>query len=431
MRKYIYILVSCFLLFLSCEKDPSAPSSNSNEYSIIGKIVDQASGQGLATTLVKIVSNQNAYQTTTGAEGSFSFQNIASGEYLLTTEKSQNEKVLIDTCGNYNTDTPDWGTIYSQTFASITGMIKLECENDYSFINVQLLGTDKSALTTNQGNFRIDFVFPDTYDLYISKDENYKEIRINNLVINQGEVFEIDTTMKYRFKPLALEEVPELNFLDNKKSGFCYADGCFWYTNWHGLYQYDPINQIEEQVYYHYYLGDPYITYDYNDGIWLTMDEPDLHYYRKYSIINSNIIDSVNFNSFPLHNIYNIAYDLINDCLVMFDYTSFYPKIHKYYLKNQNTETVDLQLDEYNFNNYKSIKIRQIFIDPDGKVYFILLIEDLNDKTEIHLYICNNLNDLSLIQIYKFPSTYNYAYRLSYYDNNIYTYSGKLYRLIF
>lgn len=449
MKKYIYILVSCFLLFLSCEKDPSAPSSNSNKYSIIGKIVDQASGQGLATTLVKIVSIQNAYQTTTGAEGSFSFQNIASGEYLLTTEKSQNEKVLIDTCGNYNTDTPDWGTIYSQTFASITGMIKLEGENDYSFINVQLLGTDKSALTTNQGNFRIDFVFQDTYDLYISKDENYKEIRINNLVINQGEVFEIDTTMKYRFKPLILDEATDLSFLTDKDAGFCFASGYFWFTNIKGLLKYDLINNIEEQVYilYNsgpysgiYYLGEPYVTYDYSDGIWLSMDEPSEWYYRKYSIINNGIIDSVRVNTLPSHHPFRIAYDPITDLLVFFQsYTAFYPIIYKYDLQSHNIEPVNLQLEEYDFSNYKEINIDQIFIDPNGKVYFVLVIYDLNDIKKFHLYICNNLTDLDLIQIYKFPDFYNFSGRLSFYNNDIYTiYSryqptigGKVYKLIF
>ncbi len=449
MRKYTYLIFIWFLLFLSCEKDSTAPPSNSNEYSIIGKIVDQASGQGLTATLVKIVNNQNAYQTTTGDLGSFGFQNVTSGDYLLTVEISQNGEVLSDTCGNYNTDTPDWGTIYSQTFATISGIIKLEGEDDHSFINVQLLGTDKSAVTTNQGKFRIDFIFPDTYDLYISKDDNYKEIRINDLLIHQGEIFKVDTTMKYRFKPLILKEVTDLSFLTDKDAGFCFANGHFWITNIKGLLKYDPLNNIEEQVYilYNsepysgiYYLGEPYVTYDYNDGIWLTMDEPNEWYYRKYSIINGGIIDSVKVNSLPTHYPFRIAYDPINDGLILIEsYTAFYPNIHTYNLQNHSVETVNLQLEEYDFNNYKSIKVDQIFIDPNGKVYFTLETIYLDDKKDYHLYVCNNLTDLNLIQIYKFPDFYNFSGRLSFYNNDLYaiyrnnqpTIGGKVFKLIF
>ncbi|MEE9119589.1 MAG: hypothetical protein V3U02_13485 [Calditrichia bacterium] len=112
-------------------------------------------------------------------------------------------------------------------------------------------------------------------------------------------------------------------------------------------------------------------------------------------------------------------------------YTAFYPKIHKYDLQNHSIETVNLQLEAYDFSIYKTIDVSQIFIDPNGKVYFILAIKDLNDIWEYHLYICNNLSDLNLIQIYKFPSTYNYSRRLSYYNNEIYTiYSGKVYKFV-
>lgn len=442
MRTYISIFISSFLLLISCEKNSNHPTSSSNEYSIVGKIIDQASGQGLEGSIVKIVNDQNAYQITSGTGGAFSFQNIKSGEYLLTTESSQNGKILTDTCGNYNTDTPDWGNIYSNTFASIRGTINLDGETDHSFINVQLLGTDKSAITNNRGKFRIDFIFPDTFDLYISKDKNYKEIRLNDLVMHQGDIFEIDTTMLYRFKPLVLEEQTGLDSLSDKDAGFCFASGYFWYTNIKGLLKYDPINTQEEQVFVLnntgpyagiYYLGIPYVTYDYGDGIWLSMDEPSELYYRKYSIINNSITDSIQVKTLPSHHPFRIAYDPINNYLVLFEsYTAFYPKIHKYDLVSHNIETVNLQLEEYEFSNYKDIEISEIFIDPNGKVYFILKIKDLNDIIKYHLYICNNLSELNLIQIYKFPDTYNYSKRLSFYNNEVYTvYGGKVYKLVF
>jgi len=433
MRKLNFILFTFAILFISCTNDSTTPTSNSNDYSIIGKIVDKSSGQGLQGTLVKIESSQNAYQTFTGEEGSFGFQNINSGEYLLSTETSLEGKIVSDTCGYYNTESTNWGTIYTESFASIIGTVQLEGVSDHSFINVQLLGTDKSALTTNQGNFRIDFIFPATYDIYISKEETYKEIRINDLIIKQGDIISVDTTMSYRFKPLALEEDSELDFLINKNSGFCYVNGYFWYTNRYGLIQYDPINQIEEQVYSHspYYLGDPYVTYDYDDGIWLSMDEPYEWYYRKYSISENAIIDSIRLSTLPIHDVFRIAYDPLSDNLILFEsYTAFYPKIHKLDLQSGAIQTVDLQIEEFDFNNYKNIKIDRIFIAPTGKVYFIVITTDLNDIGKYYLYLCNNVIDLKLIQIYKFPDSYKYFNRLSYYNNEIYIIDSKVHKLV-
>ena len=170
MRNINFLLVLYAILFFSCAKDSNTPTSNPTEYSIIGKLVDKSSGQGLQGTLVKIESHQNAYQTFTGEEGNFGFQHINSGEYILSIEISLEGKIVTDTCGSYTTESTNWGTIYTDSFASIIGTIQLEGVIDHSFINVQLLGTDKSALTTNQGKFRIDFIFPDTYDIYISKE---------------------------------------------------------------------------------------------------------------------------------------------------------------------------------------------------------------------------------------------------------------------
>ena len=107
---------------------------------------------------------------------------------------------------------------------------------------------------------------------------------------------------------------------------------------------------------------------------------------------NKNIlfqkIDSIKTSTLPLHRSLRIAYDPVNNCIVLFEsYTAFYPKIHKYDLQNQNIETVNLQLEEYEFSNYKSINIEQIFIDPNGRIYFTLNTIDLNDKKVFHFNI--------------------------------------------
>lgn len=236
--KKVSLLFFSFFLFFQCNKESTTgPGDKPDDTShfISGIILDKASSEGLSGSIVKISNIQNTYQTTTEASGSFGFSDVQSGEYQLSTVTIQNNKILSDTCGIFNTDSSDWGIIYSKTFASITGTIQLEGQTDYSFINVQLLGTDKSAVTTNQGRFRIDFIFPDTYDLFISK-EDYKAIRINDLSIRQGDLFEVDTTINYRFKPLGLEEAPELSFLcsrDPEATKFCYAGGFFWYTHFY------------------------------------------------------------------------------------------------------------------------------------------------------------------------------------------------------
>jgi hypothetical protein len=246
-----------------------------------------------------------------------------------------------------------------------------------------------------------------------------------------------------------MEEATELAFVSGKDAGFCYADNHFWYTNYKGLLKYDPVNVIEEQVFVLqngdpyggiYYLGEPYVTYDYGDGIWLTMDEPKEWYYRKYSISQDKIIDSIKVNNLPTHNVFRTAYDSNKDALVLFEsYTSFHPNIHIYDLSTHHVETINLNLKEYDFDEYSSINIDQIFIDPQGKIYMTLLIYDLNDKKYYHLYICNNTTDFDLIQIYKFPDFYKFSGRLSSYNNQVFTnyssvqptYGGKVFKLVF
>lgn len=111
MKKCFTILLIAFLLFLNCERKSADP--NLNDYSVIGKIVDEVSGQACIEILVRILNNQNAYHTITGTDGSFRFQSISRGEYFLTVEVSKNGKTLTDTCGKYSTDTQNWGTIYT------------------------------------------------------------------------------------------------------------------------------------------------------------------------------------------------------------------------------------------------------------------------------------------------------------------------------
>lgn len=408
------IIIILALLVLSCSNDSTNPESNSDQHSIVGKILDKASNQGISGSLVKIANDKNAYQTVTGAGGSFSFQDIASGEYVLTTELSHDNKVVVDTCGKYSTTVPDWGTIYSNIFASITGTIRIEDETDYSLINVQLLGTDKSALTTNKGKFRIDFIFPDTYDLYITKDKNFNEIKIKDIRLSAGQILEVDTLLTYKFKPLKLIPRDDLSFLSDAYTGFCYYNGYFYFTGNDGIYRYNPANEEKTKVYDHYYIGKPHLTYDYTENVWISGDEMSNSQYRKFSLPESVVIDSVKFDAYNDE----LAWDPTNNSLISVIYA---PTLVVYSFDTHTTTRITPEIKEFDPADYKRLSFNNIFIDPEGKIYVTVLVKDNYDHLKTYLCVWDNLKTMNLLKIYKFPTNFHYLSSLSYYDGKIYT----------
>jgi hypothetical protein len=450
--KKLLSLYFCLCLFVQCGKDSTTePGGNPDpaSHTISGIIIDQASSEGLSGTIVKIGNIQNTYKTTTEASGSFSFKNIQDGEYQLSTVTIQNRKILTDTCGMFHTDSSDWGIVYSQTFASISGTIKLEGQTDCSFINVQLLGTDKSAVTTNQGKFRIDFIFPDTYDLYISMDNDYKEIRINDLTIDQGDLFVVDTMLIRRFKQIEIEESTSLSFLNEKSTRFCYANGYFWYCRDYiisdsinefvssGFFRNDPLTQLEEPVYTvpgMGYLDIEFLSYDYNDGMWLGREMADTIWHQsayeiRYSIASNSITDSINIDSFPCWNCGGIACDPVSHTLVFFELNTSSLKITCYDPATKNYETSVLPFIEYDISQFKRISLLEVFIDPSGKLYLLLLLKDLYDQISYNIYTCNGIKDGSQIRIYKSPGG---IFSFFYYNNDMYAFiNDRIYRLLF
>ena len=129
IKQIISHIILFILLIFSCQKETTNPSLT--EISISGQVIDKASGLGLSGTVVKISNNESAYCTTTGTNGYFGFQDIKPGEYMMITETVLDNHLLKDTCGTYNTNVPDWGTIFTEHFAAIRGTVSLKGVEDY------------------------------------------------------------------------------------------------------------------------------------------------------------------------------------------------------------------------------------------------------------------------------------------------------------
>lgn len=88
--------------------------------------------------MIKLVGDQNSYQSNTGNNGIFSFTDINCGNYQLIAISSTNVGSVTDSVNFYSTDISDWGDIYADLFASINGTIQIEGLSDYSFVNVNI-----------------------------------------------------------------------------------------------------------------------------------------------------------------------------------------------------------------------------------------------------------------------------------------------------
>jgi hypothetical protein len=412
----ILILLLIFKFLFYCSDTSTNSGSNSDENnSIIGRIIDRASNLGNSGSLVKIVNDKDAYQETTDINGNFSFTNVNQGDYQLIVVNSSDLESITDTVGIYSTTNPDWGDIYTETFASIHGTIFIEGLSDHSFVNVQLLGTDKSALTTNQGRFRIDFIFPDLYDLFISvADQNYSSYHIKDINLNVGDTYTIDTLLTFKFRDINLRAATEVVLPRVLGTNFSYADGKYWYgKSIEGLYSYDPLTEEETLVFSHYFLGDPKVVFDYNTGVWCTGDQATEWMHRKYSISEDKIIDSVRAReSFTT---YSIAWDSDGNNLV--SHASLEMNLLSYSTSLRQLMTISPLL-EYDPKEYDSIRFYDIHIGENGTVYTLIRYKPSEIEEQLHLYIFNNLTDLNTIQIYKFPSL-NFS-RICYKEGKIY-----------
>ncbi len=395
----------------STNSDPESPSKNS----VIGRIVDKASNLGSSGTLVKIVNDQNAYQVNTDAGGNFSFINIDKDEYRLIVVGSSDSRSVSDTIGIYSSTDPDWGDIYAELFASIQGKIIIEGSTDHSFVSIQLLGTDKSAITTNQGNFRIDLIFPGLYDLYISvEDENYASYHFKDLTLAAGDIYIVDTVLTYKFKRAELRVVSDINLPTVLRTNFAYADGKYWYgKSIKGIYSYDPISEAEKRVFNHYFLGDPRVVYDYDDGIWSSGDQATTWMIRKYSISQAVVTDSLPVPSG--FSVYSLAWDMSSNSLISHAISAMELLMYSLSTKELTTLKPNLQYDP---REYDSIRFYDILVEEGGKVYTLVRYKPKDLDEELHLYIFDNLSDLNTLNIYKIPGALHN--RLSYKEGKLY-----------
>jgi hypothetical protein len=404
---------------VGCNSDNPTSPPGSISASIIGQVLDKASGNAISSAYVKIIQEENAYGTTTDGSGHFSFKDIRAGTYELISEVNQSGTTLTDTVGFFSTDSTDWGLIYNEIFASISGTIRIEGETDHSFIVVQLLGTGNSALTDNGGRFRFDFILPGQYDLYATnEDADFIEYRQNNIVLNAGDIFLLDTTLSFMFRPLVLSPTPELYPTSSAKGsgGFAYFDGIFYYGGNQGLWAYNPETELDTLIYRHQFLGTPKIASDYNDGCWLASDTPEHWIWRKYSTTEGTVTDSLPNTQFAVDG-FNLAWDPITSRLFGVGWSNQGPALNIYDPSTGSIGNVLLPLI-YDESKYLDLRIAGIFIDPNGKLYLTIRYQNA-DGWQNHLYLCNNTVDFEFNSVYRIVTDFSTWSKICWFDDRV------------
>lgn len=405
------------LVLVGCTPDNPAAPLEKVYASIIGQILDKASGNGIPSAYVKITQEGNTYGTTTNSSGHFNFADINSGTYKLISEVTNNGTVIIDTVGFFSTDSTDWGLILSEIFVSISGTITLEGELDNSFIDVLLLGTGSSAVTDNGGHFRFDFILPGQYDLYASFSDDYLEYRVNDLLLNAGESFVVDTTLSYRFRPLELLTLEPLfpSARNRGYGGYAYYDGNFYYGNQLGLRKYSVQDETDSLIYSRQFLGQLMITSDYTDGVWFNMDQPDNLQCRRYSISTNTITDSIPSQTFLTFQ-FSTAWDPLTQKLFGIQWGGG-TKIKIYDPETGVVETKEFPF-QYDASKYDHLSLLNIFIDPYAKLYLVVGYHTV-DASETHLYVCTNTIDFEVENIYRIDTDYNAWSKLWWYEDRL------------
>ncbi|MFB6342633.1 hypothetical protein ACE1ET_12970 [Saccharicrinis sp. FJH62] len=441
MRAINIFLFVLIILLSSCIKEPV----ETDRSSIIGRVLDKASGQPLSSATLIIENEDNNYISTTNFDGYFEFKEIINGEYTviskkkedaITTKSSQFDGEITDTLGFFSTDSKNWGNLYSQTFCSLTGNITIPEISDYSEINVKLLGTDKSALTTNKGFFRFDFIFPGIYDIVLEKD-NYRKLSVNNIIVNKGEIYNIDTIIQPIHKLITIEE-NALEWPHRDVIDFAFCEGKFWYCkSADPLMAYNPESGIESSHLWKNldFMNHPYglagncdITDTYENSFWISGDAAVKWYVRKIEIKNNNalIVDSVDTGKYGMMP-YNFGWDPKSKSLIV--PTGYNDQLQVFNTNSRQLKTISVNLDlEYEETIYKGDGgyIRSIIVDPNGTIFLLIFKETIYDKRVMFMFKYDDLENMNLIDSYIFPDTYTKFNMLSYYMGNIYIAGDRL-----
>ena len=418
MEKYLFSIVMVMVLFGCNSEDPTSPPGNTSA-SIIGQVLDKASGNSISSAYVKIIQDDNSYATNTDGSGHFSFKDIQSGTYELISEVNQSGIILTDTVGFFSTDSTDWGMIYNEIFVSISGRILVEGVSDHSFTRVQLLGTGNAALTDNGGRFRFDFILPGQYDLYATNDDaDYSEYRQNNIVLGAGDLFLLDTTLHFMFQPLTFTTIPELYPVTSWQGGggFAYFDGKFYSGGGEGLRYYDAQTELDTLIYRHQFLGSPKIASDYEDGFWLASDTPEYWIYRRYSITEQTVTDSIAHSQFGI-DAFNLAWDPLTSRLIGVGWLAEGPALNIYDPSLGSIEAIRFPFN-YDPEKYLDLRIAGIFIDPTGKLYLTVRYQN-SDGWQNHLYICHDTVDFEFEKVYRIETEFSVWSKICWYEGRL------------
>jgi len=451
MKSHIISLFVVLLLFISCEEIFNASSS-----SVVGRLTDQASMKPMANTTLLLENSKNSYISLSNADGYFEFKDIKEGTYTLISKKRFETSAssvttfmkvksddpylseITDTIGQFSTDNTNWGEVYSKTFASITGTVTLSGADDYSEITVKLLGTDKIALTTNNGKFRFDFLFPGTYDLVFEK-VNYRKISVKDITLTKGSEYQSDTVLSLVYKMLMIETNalvwPQRTIID-----FTFSDGKFWFCDSpEPLTSFDPVTNVETATLWkgtdyftHPYglAGTCHIAETYENAFWISGDGASDIYFRKVSVQGNQpaVVDSVHLNVFSSVTMYNFGWDPISKQLVAITGYNNQMKLYDPVTKQTKLVSVDIS-PEFDPTEYKENvqKINTILFMPDGTLYMTVVKETLAGKKTYLLFKFDGLTTLNLVDAYIFPSGYSKLFNpFSYYNGDVYLNGDKL-----
>ncbi|CAN2041279.1 Fibronectin type-III domain-containing protein [Candidatus Magnetomoraceae bacterium gMMP-15] len=148
------------------------------------KIWKDTNGDGIVDQLIR--------ELTTDAYGYVEIDNLPQGSYTLIANNSDNSNAIrMENIVVAGSDV-HLKTLRLKEVASISGIISLEGESDYSDIHVRIPGTSFDAYTDSAGKFTISNIPEGTYSLKISKD-NFSTIVIPDISLKSGKNTQIET----------------------------------------------------------------------------------------------------------------------------------------------------------------------------------------------------------------------------------------------
>lgn len=159
-----------------------------------GSIRGTAKLNGVPTSGITVSLDGTSLSTITSPDGSYSFLNITSGNYLITYGYPGyiSQSLQIPVVNEAITNAPSTD-LFPCGNGIITGTILLEGKTNFSDINVSISGTSYSSITNYNGTFTISNVPSGTYTLTISKP-GFVTSNVSDIYVIENQPTIISTT---------------------------------------------------------------------------------------------------------------------------------------------------------------------------------------------------------------------------------------------